>query len=88
MKNGRTSGKKFCWKEGRYTQPQASSFCAKISGRLPVIHTATDNEDVGITAGLVNEYFQNLHITATLQKSINLCSVILCTKLQLPYLQY
>ena len=55
--NQRTSGKKFCWKEGRYTQPQASSFCAKISGRLPVIHSAKDNEDVGTTAGSVNGLF-------------------------------
>ena len=48
-----TSEKKYCWKEGMYTQPQASAFCAKLSGRLPIIHTAGDNEDVGMAAGSV-----------------------------------
>ena len=49
----RTSEKKYCWKEGHYTQPQASAFCAKLSGRLPVIHTNKDNEDLGNAAGSV-----------------------------------
>ena len=48
-----TSDKKYCWKEGMYTQPQASDFCAKVSGRLPVIHTSQDNEDVGMATGSV-----------------------------------
>ena len=49
----RTSEKKYCWKEGLYTQPQASAFCAKISGRLPIIHHVKDNEDLGKVAGSV-----------------------------------
>ena len=53
----RTSEKKYCWKEGHYTQPQASDFCAKLSGRLPVIHTNKDNEDLGNAAGSVLPIF-------------------------------
>ena len=49
----RSSAKKYCWKEGLYTQPQASAFCAKLSGRLPILHTTRDNEDLGKAAGSV-----------------------------------
>ena len=54
----RTSGKKFCWKEGTYTQPQASDFCAKLSGRLPILHTSADNEFLGNAAGSVRTFFE------------------------------
>ena len=60
----RTSEKKYCWKEGLYTQPQASAFCAKLSGRLPVLHTKKDNEELGIAAGSV--LFYNLFINCAL----------------------
>ena len=49
----RKTEKTYCWKEGMYTQPQASAFCAKLAGRLPVIHTTQDNEDCGAAAGSV-----------------------------------
>ena len=54
----RTSAKKFCWKEGTYTQPQASDFCAKLSGRLPILHNSADNEYLGTAAGSVRTFFE------------------------------
>ena len=52
----RTSAKKYCWKEGTYTQPQASDFCAKLSGRLPVLLNSADNEYLGTAVGSVRTF--------------------------------
>ena len=56
----RTSAKKYCWKEGTYTQPQASDFCAKLSGRLPILQNSADNEYLGTAAGSVRFYLKLL----------------------------
>jgi len=69
----RTSEKKYCWKEGLYTQPEASAFCAKLSGRLPVLHTNKDNEDLGNAAGSLHSIWLGLVRSPKCKSNINSC---------------
>jgi len=69
----RTSGKKFCWKEGTYTQPQASDFCAKLSGRLPILHTSADNEFLGNAAGSLHSVWLGLVRSPKCKSNIMSC---------------
>ena len=54
-----------------YTQPQASAWCAKLSGRLPIVHTYNDNEDVAKAAGSVKNIYTNHMYTGMYDSNIH-----------------